>query len=270
MPELPEVETTLRGIKPYLIGHKITEVVVRNKNLRWPVPRKVSSLGGSKFNGIKRRGKYLIVDLDRGSLIIHLGMSGSLRIVDQGTDYRKHDHVDFSLDSGKTLRFHDPRRFGCVLFCEGDPLGHKLLSHLGPEPLSENFSGQYLYDKSRGRKVSIKQFVMNSKLVVGVGNIYACEALFFAGINPRKSASRISLPRYEKLVESIRGVLNESIRLGGTTLRDFVNQDGEPGYFQQILMVYGREGDPCKGCGNQIRRVDQSGRSTFYCTKCQK
>ena len=197
MPELPEVETTLRGIKPHIIGHKITEVLVRNKNLRWPVSRKVSSLGGSTFNNIRRRGKYLIADLDRGSLIIHLGMSGSLRIVDQGDDYRKHDHVDFSLDSGKALRFHDPRRFGCVLFCNGDPLGHKLLSHLGPEPLTEKFSGQYLYDKSRGRKVSVKQFVMNSKLVVGIGNIYASEALFFAGINPRKSASRISLERYE-------------------------------------------------------------------------
>ena len=150
MPELPEVETTLLGIKPHIIGYKITEVLVRNKNLRWPVPRKVSSLGGSTFNNIRRRGKYLIVNLDCGSLIIHLGMSGSLRIVDQGTDYRKHDHVDFSLNSGKSLRFHDPRRFGCVLFCEGDPLGHKLLRHLGPEPLSENFSGQYLYDKSRG------------------------------------------------------------------------------------------------------------------------
>ena len=201
MPELPEVETTLRGIKSHIIGYEITEVLVRNKNLRWPVPRKVSSLGGSKFDNIRRRGKYLIVDLDCGSLIIHLGMSGSLRIVDQGTDYRKHDHVDFSLDSGKALRFHDPRRFGCVLFCDGDPFSHKLLSHLGPEPLSKDFSAQYLYDKSRGRKVSVKQFLMNSKLVVGVGNIYACEALFFAGINPKKSASRISLARYEKLVE---------------------------------------------------------------------
>ena len=270
MPELPEVETTLRGIKPHIIGRKITEVNVRNKNLRWPVSRKVSSLAGSKFSRIKRRGKYILIDVNDGILIIHLGMSGSLRIVKYDQEFRKHDHIDIKMDSGKSLRYHDPRRFGCFLFHSGNINNHKLLKHLGPEPLGKQFCGEFLYLKSRGRNVSIKQFIMNAQTVVGVGNIYACEALFFSGINPKRSASKISRERYNKLAENIKMVLQSSIEMGGTTLRDFVNEVGEPGYFKQSLMAYGREEDHCTKCDKAISRIVQTGRSTFYCSSCQK
>ena len=270
MPELPEVETTLRGIKPHIIGRKITEVNVRNKNLRWPVSRKVYSLTGSKFSRIKRRGKYILIDVNDGILIIHLGMSGSLRIVKYDQEFRKHDHIDIKMDSGKSLRYHDPRRFGCFLFHSGDINNHKLLKHLGPEPLDNEFSGEFLYSKSRGRSVSIKQFIMNAQTVVGVGNIYACEALFFSGINPKRSASKISRERYNKLAENIKMVLQSSITMGGTTLRDFVNEVGEPGYFKQSLMVYGREEEQCTKCDKTISRIVQTGRSTFYCSSCQR
>ena len=270
MPELPEVETTLRGIKPHIIGRKITEVNVRNKNLRWPVSRKVYSLTGSKFSRIKRRGKYILIDVNNGILIIHLGMSGSLRIVKYDQEFRKHDHIDIKMDSGKSLRYHDPRRFGCLLFHSGDISNHKLLKHLGPEPLGQQFCGEFLYSKSRGRNVSIKQFIMNAQTVVGVGNIYACEALFFSGINPKRSASKISRERYNKLAENIKMVLQSSIEMGGTTLRDFVNEVGEPGYFKQSLMVYGREEEQCTKCDKTISRIVQTGRSTFYCSSCQK
>ena len=270
MPELPEVETTLRGIKPHIIGRKISEVNVRNRNLRWPVSRKVYSLAGSKFIHIKRRGKYILIDVNDGTLLIHLGMSGSLRIVKYDQEFRKHDHVDIKMDSGKSLRYHDPRRFGCFLFHSGNVNNHKLLKHLGPEPLDEEFCGEFLYSKSRGRNVSIKQFIMNAQTVVGVGNIYACEALFFSGINPKRSASKISRERYNKLAENIKMVLQSSIKMGGTTLRDFVNEVGEPGYFKQSLMVYGREEEQCTKCDKAISRIVQTGRSTFYCSSCQR
>ena len=270
MPELPEVETTLRGIKPHIIGRVILEVNVRNRNLRWPVSRKVYSLAGSKFIHIKRRGKYILIDVNDGTLLIHLGMSGSLRIVEYDQEFRKHDHVDIKLDSGKSLRYHDPRRFGCMLFHSGNVNNHKLLKHLGPEPLDEEFCGEFLYSKSRGRNVSIKQFIMNAKTVVGVGNIYACEALFFSGINPKRSASKISRERFNKLAKNIKMVLQSSIEMGGTTLRDFVNEVGEPGYFKQSLMVYGREEEQCTKCDKTISRIVQTGRSTFYCPSCQR
>ena len=270
MPELPEVETTLRGIKPHIIGREISEVNVRNRNLRWPVSRKVYSLAGSKFNHIKRRGKYILIDVNDGTLLIHLGMSGSLRIVKYDQEFRKHDHIDIKMDSGKSLRYHDPRRFGCMLFHSGNINNHKLLKHLGPEPLGGQFTGEFLYSKSRGRNVSIKQFIMNAKTVVGVGNIYACEALFFSGINPKRSASKISRKRYNKLAENIKMVLQSSIQMGGTSLRDFVNEVGEPGYFKQSLMVYGREDEQCTKCSKTILRIVQTGRSTFYCPSCQR
>ena len=247
MPELPEVETTLRGIKPHIIGREISEVSVRNKNLRWPVSRKVYSLAGSKFSRIKRRGKYILIDVNDGTLLIHLGMSGSLRIVQYDQEFRKHDHIDIKMDSGKSLRYHDPRRFGCLLFHSGNVYDHKLLKHLGPE-----------------------QFIMNAQTVVGVGNIYACEALFFSGINPKRSASKISRERYNKLAENIKMVLQSSIEMGGTTLRDFVNEVGEPGYFKQSLMVYGREEEQCTKCDKAISRIVLTGRSTFYCSSCQR
>jgi len=270
MPELPEVETTLRGIKPHIIGRKISEVTVRNRNLRWPVSRKVYSLAGSKFIHIKRRGKYILIEVDDGTLLIHLGMSGSLRVIDCGQEFRKHDHIDIKMDSRKSLRYHDPRRFGCMLFHSGNINNHKLLRHLGPEPLEEEFCGEYLYSKSRGRNVPIKQFIMNSNTVVGVGNIYACEALFFSRISPKRFASKISKVRYDNLAENIKMVLLSSINMGGTTLRDFVNGVGEPGYFKQSLMVYGCEDKKCNNCGKAISRIIQTGRSTFYCSRCQR
>ena len=270
MPELPEVETTLRGIESHIIGREISQVNVRNRNLRWPVSRKVYSLAGSKFIHIQRRGKYILIDINDGTLLIHLGMSGSLRIVEFDQEFRKHDHIDIKMDSGKSLRYHDPRRFGCFLFLSGNVYDHKLLKHLGPEPLGEEFSGEYLHSKSKNRNIPIKQFIMNAQIVVGVGNIYACEALFFSGINPKRSASKISRERYNKLAENIKMVLQSSIEVGGTTLRDFVNEVGEPGYFKQSLMVYGREEKKCTKCSKSILRIVQTGRSTFYCPSCQR
>lgn len=270
MPELPEVETTLRGIKPHVLGQRINGVEVRERRLRWPIPKSVDGLVGSKIIALSRRGKYLLLEICSGTLILHLGMSGSLRIVGRLTDWRKHDHVEFCLSSGKVLRFHDPRRFGCVLFCKSDPMKHRLIRRLGPEPLSDQFTGAYLLGKARGKAVSIKQFIMSSHLVVGIGNIYACEVLHLAGIHPKRAAGRIAPERHDKLVAAIKNVLKKSIQMGGTTLRDFLHEDGQPGYFKQSLMVYGREGESCRSCGNDVRRIIQSGRSTFYCNHCQR
>ena len=271
MPELPEVETTLRGISPYLQKQHIQSVVVRDSRLRWPVRSDLSQLlSGAFVEGLLRRSKYIFIKTNKGALILHLGMSGSLRIVDAKTEPGKHDHVDLVLESGKAVRFHDPRRFGCVLWSNDDLSEHPLIRHLGPEPFWEEFSGHLLYTLSRGRRVVVKNFIMDAKVVVGVGNIYASESLFRAGIDPRRQAGRISLKRYTVLVEKIRTTLHRSIQLGGTTLRDFVNPEGAPGYFEQTLLVYGRKNEPCHTCGQPILQVVLGQRSSFYCANCQR
>lgn len=270
MPELPEVETTLRGVSPYLVGRTIREVIVRDKRLRWPVPDTVHDLEGQKITAGTRRGKYLLFDSAKGTLLLHLGMSGSLRVTDPETPWRKHDHFALTTDRGQQIRLHDPRRFGATLFIEGDPQTHPLLADLGPEPLSDDFTVDYLHAQCQGRAAPIKAVIMDSHAVVGVGNIYACEALFMAGIPPKKEAGKVSRPRLAKLVQAIKDVLAASIEMGGTTLRDFLNEKGEPGYFYQTLRVYDREGEPCRVCGTVIKRVVMSNRSTFYCPVCQK
>lgn len=269
MPELPEVETSRRGIEPHIIDTRIARVIIRNRNLRWPVSKTVArNLTGETVTSVTRRAKYLLINTDSGSAILHLGMSGSVFIVDRGTPAGVHDHVDIEFDSGKTMRFRDPRRFGSLHWSK-TPLQHKLLKSLGPEPLGDDFDARYLRQKSRGRRVSVKQFIMNAQVVVGVGNIYASEALFLACINPRRAAGRISLQRYERLVVAIKEVLTSAIRAGGTTLRDFYGGDGEPGYFQQQLVAYGREGEPCRRCDAPITAIVQGQRSTYYCKQCQ-
>lgn len=270
MPELPEVETTLRGVRPHLVGQVIREVVVRHKVLRWPVSADIHSLEGCKVEEGARRGKYLLFGTAAGTLLIHLGMSGALRVSDPDTPWRKHDHFALGLGSGKQLRFHDPRRFGAVLLVHGDPAAHPLLAELGPEPLGPDFTAAYLHARCAGRATAIKAVIMDSHVVTGVGNIYACEALFMAGIHPAMAAGKVSLKRLERLVEAIREVLAASIEMGGTTLRDFLRENGEPGYFKQTLRVYDREGEPCRVCGTAVRRLVQTGRSTFYCPACQK
>ena len=269
MPELPEVETSRRGIEPHLRGQTVSNVVVRNRALRWPVARSVDrNLSGATITSVERRAKYLLINTASGSAILHLGMSGSVYVVDKGTPAGIHDHVDIELASGRTLRFRDPRRFGSLHWSR-KPLQHKLLAKLGPEPLGDDFSGQYLWQTSRGRRVSVKQFIMNAHVVVGVGNIYASEALFMACIHPRRAAGRISVERYERLAQSIKTVLANAIKAGGTTLRDFYGGDGEAGYFQQQLEAYGREGEPCRRCDTAITSIVQGQRSTYYCKECQ-
>ena len=270
MPELPEVETTLRGVSPHLLGHTVRELIVQERRLRWPVPDDLIEIEGTPILSGSRRGKYLLFATARGTLLIHLGMSGSLRVLAPSIPWRKHDHLAFRLDSGMELRFHDPRRFGTVQWIHGDPCAHPLLKDLGPEPLSTDFTARHLFDLSRGRSASIKSFIMDSHIVVGVGNIYACEALFMAGIRPTLAAGKVSLPRFLKLVKTIQEVLAASIEMGGTTLRDFLNESGEPGYFKQTLHVYDREDQPCRICGTPVKRIVQTNRSTFLCPKCQK
>ena len=269
MPELPEVETSRRGIEPWLLDRTIDDVTVRDRRLRWPVPRNIeTTLRGRTIDSVGRRAKYLLINTDRGTAIVHLGMTGSVFIVDQGTPAGIHDHFDIVLDSGKMLRFRDPRRFGCF-FWSDRPFEHPLLARLGPEPLGEAFDGDYLWRKSRGRKVSIKQFIMNAQIVVGVGNIYVSESLFMAGINPKRAAGRVSRQRYAALADAIRDVLTRSIEAGGTTLRDFYGGDGEPGYFSQELEVYDRDGEHCRRCDTLIRSIVQGQRTTYYCKTCQ-
>ena len=269
MPELPEVETTLRGIAPHMEGYAIAGVVVRNPSLRWPVPPEVVRAEGQEVIGCQRRAKYLLVNLKRGGLMIHLGMSGSLRICGPDDTPRKHDHFDIVMDTGHCIRYNDPRRFGMLLWWDEKPEQHVLLRDLGPEPLSDDFSGQHLWRRSRGRKGAVKNFIMDGHVVVGVGNIYASEALFMSGIHPSRAAGRISRARYEALAAAIRDVLAHAIRRGGTTLRDFVNSDGNPGYFAQELLVYEREGNLCFQCGTPIRRKVIGQRSSYYCLRCQ-
>jgi len=271
MPELPEVETSRRGIEPHILGHTVADVIIRQHRLRWPIPRKLPEyLTNQRINEVARRGKYLLLATGRGTLIIHLGMSGSLRICTQDRVFDKHDHFDLVFDNNKTLRLRDPRKFGCVLWTEKPVAEHKLLSKLGPEPLGEDFNGIQLFKKSRKRSCSIKSFIMNSHIVVGVGNIYACESLFLAGINPKRKAGTLSQARCITLADTIKQVLSASIEQGGTTLRDFSREDGQPGYFAQRLYVYGKAGSDCPQCGASIKQITQQARSTFYCSNCQK
>ncbi|TMH86945.1 MAG: bifunctional DNA-formamidopyrimidine glycosylase/DNA-(apurinic or apyrimidinic site) lyase [Betaproteobacteria bacterium] len=270
MPELPEVEITRRGIEPLVLGKTITGVAVRNPNLRQRVPRKLArTLVGQRVKRVMRRGKYLLFECDTGSLIVHLGMSGSLRVTESGTVPRKHDHVDLVFD-GTVLRLRDPRRFGVVLWNDGDAFRHPLLARLGVEPLGEHFSPEFLYRATRGRNVGIKQLLMNASVMVGVGNIYANESLFTAGIHPRARSGRLSRARCERLVAAVREVLLAAIAAGGSSLRDFVRSDGSPGYFQQSYYVYDRAALPCRVCGAAIRVSRMGQRSSFFCATCQK
>ncbi len=270
MPELPEVETTRRGIEPWLVGRRIESLRVREWRLRWRVPRGLpAKLGGKRIHAVGRRAKYLLIETEAGTIIWHLGMSGSLRILDAAAPALAHDHVDLVLDSGRCLRFNDPRRFGCLLFTTGDPARHKLLAGLAVEPLSEDFTGDALWSRARGRRASIKAFIMDSRTVAGVGNIYASEALFRAGIRPGLAAGRVSRVRMAALVTAIRDVLTEAIGVGGTTLRDYVDAAGMPGYFRQRLFVYERTGKPCRRCKTPIRQFVQGQRSTYWCPRCQ-
>jgi formamidopyrimidine-DNA glycosylase len=271
MPELPEVETTRRGIEPWLVGRRIDALRVRNWSLRWRVPRGLpAKLRGARIIAVQRRAKYLLVETGAGTLILHLGMSGSLRVLAADSPPLAHDHFDLVLDSGRCLRFNDPRRFGCLLFTSGPPARHRLLASLAAEPLSGDFNGDSLWRKARRRRVSIKAFLMDSRIVAGVGNIYASEALFRAGIRPSLAAGRISRARMEALVAAIRDVLTEAIGAGGTTLRDYVDAAGMPGYFSQRLFVYEREGKPCRRCKTPIRQFTQGSRSTYWCPHCQR
>ena len=298
MPELPEVEITRRGLAAHLTGVAITDVVIRNAKLRWPIPKNLPELlRGLIIVSLKRRAKYLLMDCGNGTLILHLGMSGSLRILPANTPSEKHDHFDLILGNNTLMRLRDPRRFGAVLWHTGDVHTHPLLANLGPEPLDEigfvgasparemknlshagraptdclpMFDTRYLYQATRGRSIAIKQCIMDNHIVVGVGNIYANEALFRAEIKPQLQAGKLSLPRCKKLVEEIRATLLEAIQLGGSTLRDFVNTSGQPGYFQQTYWVYGRTGEACRRCGSPIKQIKQGQRSSFYCGNCQK
>jgi formamidopyrimidine-DNA glycosylase len=271
MPELPEVETTRRGVAPAVVGRQIREVIVREPRLRWRVPPELPrAAAGQRVLAVRRRAKYLLFDLERGALILHLGMSGSLRVASAEAPTRLHDHVDIVLDSGMQLRFNDPRRFGSLLWTQEDPLAHPLLAALAPEPLSAAFNGEYLARVARGRSAPIKQLVMNSRIVVGVGNIYASEALFRAGIRPRRAAGRLKRVELDALARQIKAVLKDAIRAGGTTLRDYINAQGAPGYFRQKLYVYERAGEACRRCATPIRSLVQGQRSTYFCPTCQK
>jgi formamidopyrimidine-DNA glycosylase len=271
VPELPEVETTRRGVAPHVVGTVIDEVRVRESRLRWPVPRDLPRRArGQTITALDRRAKYLIFRLSAGSMLLHLGMSGSLRVLDAGdaTTPKPHDHIDIEC-GGKLLRFNDPRRFGSLLWAD-DPAAHPLLATLGPEPLEPQFTGAHLYALSRGRRTAVKSFLMDAHVVVGVGNIYASESLFEAGIHPSRPAGRISPARYDALAERVKAVLQRAIDSGGSTLRDFLRSDGSPGYFQLELAVYGRNGEPCRRCGTPIRQRTIGQRSSFYCPRCQR
>ncbi|MGN6313378.1 MAG: bifunctional DNA-formamidopyrimidine glycosylase/DNA-(apurinic or apyrimidinic site) lyase [Rhodanobacteraceae bacterium] len=270
MPELPEVETTRRGIAPHVEGRVIERVLLRRGDLRWPIPRAIrTALPGQRVESVERRAKYLLLHTQAGSALLHLGMSGSLRVLDADTQPRAHDHYDLVLDSGLALRFNDPRRFGCLLWQKPGEI-HPLLRDLGPEPLSANFGGDHLWERSRGRSAPVKAFLMDQSIVVGVGNIYASEALFAAGIHPKRAAGSVSRARYAKLAEEIRRILLHAITRGGTTLRDFLAPDGAPGYFEQELFVYGRADERCKICGTPIRSAMIGQRATYWCPRCQK
>ena len=271
MPELPEVETTRRGLAPHLVNQRIRTAIVRNASLRVPVPRDLPKLVANRtIERVDRRGKYLLIGCGTGTLIVHLGMSGRLWLVDSKTPVEVHDHFDLVLANGRAVRLRDPRRFGLVVWQTGDPLTHPLLAQIGPEPLSDGFDGAWLYRITRTRSAAIKLVLMDSHVVAGVGNIYASEALFRAGINPKTPARRIGLARYEVLAEKVRETLQAAIQAGGSTLRDYVGGDGRAGYFQNEHLVYDRAGKPCTRCGGAIRELRQGARSTFYCPVCQR
>jgi formamidopyrimidine-DNA glycosylase len=270
MPELPEVETTRAGLAPHLVGRTVTGVTLRRKSLRWAIPPAIAkTLPGERILAVRRRAKYLLVDTPPGSALLHLGMTGVLRVLPAKTPVGTHDHVDVALDSGRVLRFTDPRRFGCLLW---QPAGttHELLADLGPEPLSDDFDGEHLFERSRGRSAPVKTFLMDQRIVVGVGNIYAAEALFRAGIAPHRAAGRVSRERYLALATAVKDVLAYAITRGGTTLRDFLSPDSEPGYFETELLAYGREGEPCTACGRPLKGAVLGGRATVWCARCQK
>ena len=271
MPELPEVETTLRGVSPHVVGRTVTAMRVYDRRLRWPVPDELErTLVGSTILNVDRRSKYLLFRTSVGTLIVHLGMTGSLRVHRHAPPRRTHDHVDVVLDDGTTLRYHDPRRFGAMLWmAEGDDL-HPLLRSLGPEPFDPAFDAAYLWRVTRGKRAAIKLALMDNHIVVGVGNIYANEALFRAGIRPGIAAGRLSRPRLARLVHAVREVLTEAIAKGGSTLRDYVDSAGEPGYFQLTYRVYGRAGEPCRVCRAPVRLLRLGQRASFYCPACQR
>jgi formamidopyrimidine-DNA glycosylase len=274
MPELPEVETTRRGIAPHLIGRRVASVTLRRADLRWPIPREITELlPGQRIDEVERRAKYLLLHTHAGSALLHLGMTGVLRVLPPDVAPGIHDHVDIHLEPlqgerARVLRFTDPRRFGCLLW-QAPGTTHELLENLGPEPLTDAFDGDLLWRRSRGRKAAVKLFLMDNAIVVGVGNIYASEALFAAGIDPRRPAGTVSRARYQRLAGEVKRILAWAIERGGTTLRDFLNPDGAPGYFFRELFVYGREGEPCRVCGTPIRQQVIGQRSTFWCPKCQ-
>jgi formamidopyrimidine-DNA glycosylase len=271
MPELPEVETTRRGIAPWLESRRIDAFVARQRRLRWPIPRRMEThLAGAVVQRVQRRGKYLLLRTAHGTALLHLGMSGSLRVLHAATPPGRHDHYDIVLESGHCVRFTDPRRFGSLLWTAADPAGHPLLAGLGPEPLEPGFDGDYLWQRARGRRVAIKILLMNAAIVVGVGNIYASEALHRAGINPRRAAGRISRADMARLAASVREVLQEAVALGGTTLRDFRHGTGDLGCFEPELRVYDRAGLACPACGTAVRHITQGQRSTYFCPCCQR
>ncbi len=271
MPELPEVETTLRGITPHIHQQTVAQIIIRQPRLRWPVPLSLTQeLPGQKMLASSRRGKYLLLHYTQGTLIVHLGMSGSLRILTETTAAKTHDHVDIIFTNKVCLRYTDPRRFGCVLWTNEALAQHPLLEKLGPEPLTAEFNGDYLYQQAQARKTPIKTFIMDGQIVVGVGNIYANEALFLAGIHPKRQAGKINLASYKKLVHAIKKILAQAIKQGGTTLRNFSQSDGKPGYFKQKLKVYGRGKLPCVKCSTPLREIRQGQRTTVYCPSCQK
>lgn len=275
MPELPEVETTRRGLAPHLEGRRVAAVTLRRPDLRWPIPPEIRALlPGQRIDAVRRRAKYLLLDTAAGSALLHLGMSGSLRVLPADTPVTAHDHVDLALDSGRLLRFNDPRRFGCLLW-QGPGETHPLLRDLGPEPLSDAcdgtaFDGNYLFTRSRGRSAAVKTFLMDQRIVVGVGNIYAAEALFAAGISPLRAAGRVSRERYGLLADAVKAILAQAIARGGTTLRDFISPDGAPGYFEQELSAYGRGGAPCPRCGRTLKQAWIGQRATVWCGHCQR
>lgn len=271
MPELPEVETIRRGIEPHVVGKRIREVVVRDRRLRWPIAKDfAAALQGQAIRAVERRGKYLLLRLDEGRVILHMGMTGRLSVLDPGVPVKKHDHLDLVLDDGLVARFNDSRRFGAALWWPDAQESHELIRHMGPEPFSEAFDAKYLFGLSRGKRAAVKLFLMDGTVVVGVGNIYASEALFDARIRPQRPAGKVTRAEYAALVRSVRKVLAAAIEAGGTTFRDFRGSDGQPGYFVQKLKVYERAGEPCRRCRTPIRQAVLGQRSTYWCPRCQK
>jgi formamidopyrimidine-DNA glycosylase len=287
MPELPEVETTRRGLAPHLEGRRVLEVTLRRKDLRWPIPKEIRALlPGQRIDAVRRRAKYVLMDTEAGTAIWHLGMSGSMRVLPANTPAIAHDHVDWAIEGQgrakpRVLRFNDPRRFGCLLW-QAPGETHELLRDLGPEPLGDDtngdaatfggaaFSGDYLYERSRGRRAPVKAFLMDQRIVVGVGNIYAAEALFAAGVSPLRAAGKVSRERYDAIADAVRAILSYAIERGGTTLRDFLAPDGAPGYFEQELSAYGRGGEPCPRCGRPLKQAMLAQRATVWCGHCQR